>query len=90
MDINVEKIKVMRTSRYPPPVKILIYQKQAQNVDYFNHLGSMITNDATFTREIKSMIAMAREALNKKKKLFNSKLDWTTHGRSNRSAIFGT
>jgi len=51
-------------------IQILIYQKEAQNVDYFNYLGSMITNDATFTHESKSMIAMAREALNKKKVIF--------------------
>jgi hypothetical protein len=43
-------------------------------VEYFNYLGSLI-NDATFTREIKSMIAMVKEAFNKKKVLFTSKLD---------------
>jgi hypothetical protein len=43
-------------------------------VEYFNYLGSLI-NDATFTREIKSMIAMAKEVFNKKKVLFTSKLD---------------
>jgi hypothetical protein len=35
----------------------------------------MITNDARCTREIKSRIAMAKAAFNKKKTLFNSKLD---------------
>jgi hypothetical protein len=36
----------------------------------------MITNDARCTREIKSRIAMAKAAFNKKKKnLFTSKLD---------------
>ena len=61
-------------SRYPCPslnftaipLQILIYQKQLQNVEYFNYLGSLI-NDAKFTRKIKSMIAMAKEAFNKKK-----------------------
>jgi hypothetical protein len=42
--------------------------------EYFNYLGSMITNDARCTREIKSMIAMAKAAFNKKKTLFTSKL----------------
>ena len=32
-------------------------------------------NDATFTREIKSMIAIAKEAFDKKKALFTSKLN---------------
>jgi hypothetical protein len=35
----------------------------------------MITNDARCTREIKSRIAMAKAAFNKKKPLFTSKLD---------------
>jgi hypothetical protein len=39
-----------------------------------NYLGSVITNDARCTYEIKSMIAMAKAAFNKKKTLFASKL----------------
>jgi hypothetical protein len=35
----------------------------------FNYLGSMITNDARCTREIKSRIAMAKAAFKKKKNL---------------------
>jgi hypothetical protein len=56
-------------------MKIMIDQKQLENVEYFNHLGSMITNDARCTREIKSRIAMAKAAFNKKKNLSTSKLD---------------
>jgi hypothetical protein len=56
-------------------MKIMIDQKQLENVEYFNYLGSMITNDARCTREIKSRIAMAKAAFNKKKTLFSSKLD---------------
>jgi hypothetical protein len=75
MEINVEKTKVMRISRQPSPMKIMIDQKQLENVEYFNHLGSMITNDARCTREIKSRIAMAQAAFNKKNTHFTSKLD---------------
>jgi hypothetical protein len=46
-----------------------------ENVEYFNCLGSMITNDTRCTREIKCRIAMARAAFNKKMTLFTSKLD---------------
>jgi hypothetical protein len=46
-------------------------------VEYFNYLGSIITNDARCAREIKSRIAMAKAAFNKKKTLFTSKLDLT-------------
>jgi hypothetical protein len=43
MKINVEKIKTMRISRQPTPLQI-------KNVEEFNYLGSMITNDARCTR----------------------------------------
>jgi hypothetical protein len=35
-------------------------------VEYFNYVGTMITNDAIHTREIKSRIAMEHVAFNKK------------------------
>jgi hypothetical protein len=75
MEINVEKTKVMRISRQPSPMKIMIDQKQLENVEYFNYLGSMITYDARCTREIKCRIAVAKAAFNKKKNLFTNKLD---------------
>ena len=75
MEMNVEKTKVMRISRQPSPVTIMIGQKQLDNVERFNYLGSMLTNDGRCTREIKSRIAMAKVAFNKKKALFTSKLD---------------
>jgi hypothetical protein len=48
--------------------------RHGENVEYLNYLGSMITNDARCTREIKSRTAMAKAAFNKKKALFTSKL----------------
>ena len=35
MELNVEKTKVMRISRQPFPVKIMINQKQLENVEFF-------------------------------------------------------
>jgi hypothetical protein len=64
----------MRISRQPATIKIMIDQKQLENVEYFNYLDSMITNDTRCTREIKSRIAMAKAAFNKKT-LFTSKLN---------------
>jgi hypothetical protein len=40
-----------------------------ENVDDFNYLGSMITNDARCAPEIKARIAIAKAAFNKKKTL---------------------
>jgi hypothetical protein len=45
-------------------------------VDYFNCLGSKITSDSRWTRDIKFRISIAKSAFNKKKKktLFTFKL----------------
>jgi hypothetical protein len=42
-------------------------QKQQENVENLRYLGSMMTNDARYTREIKSRIAMEKAAFKKKK-----------------------
>jgi len=73
MEMNVEKRK--RISRQPSPVTIMIDQKQLENVESFKYLGSMLTNDGRYTCEIKSSIAIAKAAFNKKTNLFTSELD---------------
>jgi hypothetical protein len=50
----------MTTLRQPPPVQIMIDEKQPKNVEYFNYFGSMTANDGRCTREIKSGVAMAK------------------------------
>jgi hypothetical protein len=50
--------------------------KALQSVSKFAvNLSSTITNDPRYTCEIKSRIAMAKAAFNKKKNLFTSRLD---------------
>ena len=75
MEMNAEKTKVMRISRQPFPVKIMIDQKKLENMESFKYLGSILTNDGRCTCEIKCRIAMAKAAFNKKKALFTSTLD---------------
>jgi hypothetical protein len=53
----------------------MIELKQLENVEYFKYLGSMLTYDERCTCEIKSRIAMAKVAFNKKRDLFTSKMD---------------
>jgi hypothetical protein len=67
--------KVIRISRQPFPVKIMVDPKQLENVEYFKYLGSILTNDGRCTCEIKCRIAMAKAAFNKKRTLFTSTLD---------------
>jgi len=75
MEMNVEKEKLMRISRQPFAVKIMIDQKRLENVEYFEYLGSMLTNDGRYTGEIKRNIAMAKAAFNKNRALFTGTLD---------------
>jgi hypothetical protein len=64
------KTKVMRIS-----MKIMIDRKQLENVEYFNYLDSMITNDARCTCEIKSRIAMEKQH-STRRRIF-SPANWT-------------
>jgi len=54
---------------------IMIDQKQPKNVEHFNYVGSMITNYARCIRGIKSKIALAKAASNKRTTLFTNKLE---------------
>ena len=68
-------IIIMRISRQPSPVTIMIDQKQLENVECFKYLGSILTSDGICTCEIKSRIAMAKAAFSKKKTLLPA--NWT-------------
>jgi hypothetical protein len=78
----------MRISRQPPPVQ-MTDQKQLDNVKYFNYLGSMITNDARCTHEIKSRIVMAKAAFTKET-LFTSNLDLNLRKKPKKCNIWST
>ena len=67
--------KEMRISIQLSPIQIMLDQKQQESVEYFSYLGNMIINDVKCRQEIKSRIALAKAAFNKKKALFTSKLD---------------
>jgi hypothetical protein len=49
MEMNVEKTEVIKISRQPSAVYVMIFQKQLENLEYFNYIGSMITNGARCT-----------------------------------------
>jgi len=48
----------------------MIDQKQLENVECFEYLGSMLTNDGRCTCEIKCRTAMTKAAFNKKKTFY--------------------
>ena len=41
MELNVEETKVMRISKQPFPEKIMVDQKQLENMKSFKYLGSI-------------------------------------------------
>jgi len=82
--------KVMRISRQPFPVNITIDQKQLENVKSFKYLGSILTNDGRCTCEIKSRIAMAKVAFNKKRALFTSTMDLKLRNKLVKCYIWST
>jgi hypothetical protein len=49
-----------------PNNEYMIDEKQLEDMEYFISLGSMVTKDTRGTRDIKSRIAMAKTAFNKK------------------------
>jgi hypothetical protein len=67
MEMNAEKTKLMRISRQPSRVKIMIDQKQLKNVEPFKYLGIILRNNGRCTCEIKCGFAVAKTAFNKKK-----------------------
>jgi hypothetical protein len=70
--MNVEKTKVMRISRQPSSIQVMVDQNGPENAEFFNCSGSMITIGARWTCEIKSMIAMEKVAFNNKKASFTN------------------
>jgi hypothetical protein len=68
----------------------MVDKKQLENVEYFDYLCHMVTKDESCAREIKSSIAMAKAAFNRKKTLFINKLDLNLRkklGKSNMCSI---
>ena len=49
------------------PMQVMVDQKQLENVQYFSSLGSLIKNDARYTRGIKRGIVTAKAAFNMNK-----------------------
>ena len=70
-----KKTEVMRISRPPPAIEIMIGTKQLDNVGYLNNLHNVITDDTRCTREIKPRTVVAKGAFNKMKAIVTSKLD---------------
>ena len=80
MKINVKNSKVMRVCRNGSKqegdnsINITIEGQRVEQVNQFRYLGSLISDDGTFTAEIKCRIAMSKNAFSKRRELFSKRL----------------
>lgn len=65
---------VKKISRQPSTLQVMRNKTQLKIVQYFKYLGSVITNYARSTRQIKSMFITVNATLNKET-VFASKLN---------------
>lgn len=75
MQINTAKTKSMVISTRCKQANIKIGQATISQVSAFKYLGSTITEDLRCHQEVKTRIAIAKEAFNRKRRLLCGKLD---------------
>ena len=70
----MKKLNLMKISWEPSPLEIMIQQKEPANVQCFNYLSSIRTNNSRPTCETKSRVPTTKTAFTKKNTTFPSKL----------------
>jgi hypothetical protein len=65
----------MKILRKPSTIQIMIDQKQPENVEYYNYLDSMVTNDARCIREITVTTVMQKQYSTRSRRF--SPANWT-------------
>jgi hypothetical protein len=75
MEMNVGKKKLMRISRQQFQVKIMIDQKQLENVESFKYFGSILTNDGNVL--VKLNVGLPWLKLNSTRRGLFSLTHWT-------------
>jgi hypothetical protein len=89
MKINVKKTKVMCISRNRGrKMKILIDGEKVEQVSQFKYLGSIISEDGYCDKDIRSRIAMGKNAFMIKKRLFTSSMNMELKKRIMKSTIW--
>ena len=75
MKMNVQKTKAMVVCRVGgDTVNIIIDGEKVEQVASFKYLGSIITEDGRSLNDVKARIALAKDALSKKKELLTKSL----------------
>jgi hypothetical protein len=91
MKVNVKKTKVMKVSRKGGGiVNINIEGQKVEQVTKFKYLGSWITDDGRCELEVRSRIAMAKEAFSKRKELLTKKMSRHVKKKIIKTVIWST
>jgi len=96
MKINVKKTKVMRVCRQGNKkeggnaINITIDGQAVEQVHQFRYLGSIISDDGTCEAEIRSRIAMAKQAFNKRRELLTKRMSKQLKKRVIKAVVWST
>ena len=89
MEINTSKTKEMRMARRQgPTIKIQIGHETVEVVSHFNYLGSIITQDGNYCKEIKSGIAQGKVNFERQRRTLTGKLKMELKKRFIKSFIW--
>jgi hypothetical protein len=89
MKINVKKTKAMVVSRVDGRVvNIVIDGQTVEQVTNFKYLGSYISDDGRSLTDVKTRVALAKEAFNKRKELLSKKMNRTLKKRMIKTLIW--
>ncbi|KAJ4427758.1 hypothetical protein ANN_25411 [Periplaneta americana] len=75
MKINANKSKSMVIGRKVKTVNLRILNEAVEQVDNFKYLGCTISSNMSCSQEVKRRIAMAKEASNRKRRIFCGPLE---------------
>ena len=79
MKTNVKKTKVMKISRKGcGKIDIYVNGERIEQVTKFKYLGALLTEDGKYDVEIRSRLAMAKDAFNKSKELLSRRINIDT------------
>ena len=66
MEINIDKSQVMRVSKSNESLQIKVNNRELKEVDHFKYLGSVLTRDVYYTKEIKMGLPLLKKHLTEK------------------------
>ena len=89
MKINIKKTKVMKISKKGGgKIDIYVNGERIEQVTKFKYLGAWLTEDGKCDVEIRSRLAMAKDAFNKRKELLSKRMNIDTKKRIAKALVW--